>query len=67
MLKRMWTLSTLCLISSLTTSCAPPKPVTDACSWETKVVLSPGWETRWTGDEKRWALAHNNDVAQFCR
>jgi hypothetical protein len=44
----------------------PPPAISAACGWESVDRPSPGFETRWTHDEKLWAVNHNDKVTKFC-
>lgn len=55
-----------------TTSCgtvsSKPVPiVANDCAWAVRIVPDPGWETRWTDNEKRQVVLLNRDVQKNCR
>ncbi len=60
----LWTLS--CAAASLSGCAASPPPISAACGWESIDRPSPGFETRWTREEKLWAVDHNDKVAKAC-
>ena len=58
----------------LTSGCASlwsEKPVTPGvsndCAWAKRFIADPGWETRFTVNEKRQITVHNEDVKKHCR
>lgn len=48
----------------LMTSCASGA---NECTWVKKFLPDDGFENRWTLNEKRAAVAHNEKVEEFCR
>ena len=44
--------------------CSPNAAV---CGWVGYIQPDPGFEERWTLDEKRQVLQHNLKVEEFCR
>lgn len=59
----MAVLTMLPLMQSCT---APPPAVSSACGWETPFYPDPGFEGRWTHNEKLWAVDHNDKLAAAC-
>lgn len=41
--------------------------VTKECVWVAPITPDPGFETRWTRNEKIQALQHNEKIAALCR
>lgn len=37
------------------------------CAWAKRIITDPGWEQRFTANEKRQVTAHNEDVKAKCR
>lgn len=56
-----WIAATALLVSACTA--APPND----CVWVQRIVPSDGFEQRWTREEKRQVLTHNELVDRFCR
>lgn len=40
--------------------------VVSDCSWSRAFIPDPGFESRWTRNEKMQAVQHNEKVRQFC-
>lgn len=55
-----------CLTFLSISACAAPAPVSSSCGWESMLWPDPGFETRWTHDEKLWAVEHNDKVSLAC-
>lgn len=49
------------------TSCGTPAADANLCASLSYDKPDPGFETRWTHDEKVWAVAFNDKLAKFCR
>lgn len=67
MRKRHSALTRMLLVStilSLTSACETT--VVSDCSWARAFIPDPGFETRWTRNEKVQAVQHNEKVAKFC-
>lgn len=69
MLPKFMMMSAAFLMASLMQSCvgAPPPAAPSSCGWLHKFNPNPGFEMRWTRDEKRQAVELNRDIEMFCR
>lgn len=56
----------LCLMLISIGGCQAPAAIANACVWLSKDQPEAGFETRWTRNEKVWALQYNDKLAAFC-
>src|SRR5574337_1690447 len=49
------------------TACISPQAISSACTWETMSYQDSGYAQRWTTNEIRWAVKHDEMVDKLCR
>lgn len=64
-LKPKWIVKAILLLT-LTSQNGCAHPVPDACGWAKEISPSPGFESRWTRDEKNQVDAYDQAVDTNC-
>lgn len=66
MLWLKWTLLSAALTAMLLSSGCAGVSMGTECAWSRDILPEPGWEERWTTEELRQVVRHNELRARLC-